>query len=589
MRLFVYISFLFFLNISFSQVKFEAEVSKTKLGVNENLRVDFKMNKDGDNFSPPSFNGFRVVGGPNQSVSNSWINGVRTFSKTYSYFLTPEKKGNYTIGQASIEIDGDIYKTLPVKVQVTEAVESSLSPGSPSSVVDDDIELSIEISKSNPYLNEPISVEFKLLFNPKINVTNLGEIDNPEFKNFWSQNIKIPRLEIKSTSYKGQRYNYVTWKKALLFPQKAGDLELLPLTLDVTIDVPTNRRDFFGNTIYTQTSKKVASRKRIIKVKNFPENGKPESFNGAVGNFDISLNSSKSQLKATESFQLEFKVNGNGNLKLFSLPEIIVPSSLEKYAPEFKEKINTSLSGMNGEISNVYTIVPQYQGKYPIPPVEFSFFNPKTEQYVTLYSTESIVDVLDGPTRLSESNVQVSNPVSNSITSSDQFNFIKLNSNFTQIDAKNIIDSKKVLFTLFLIPIIILVLAIIYFNLRNKKVSENILKSRDADLLARQYLNNAKIDMNNKDSFYASLENALFNFVKSKYLIEREDFSKDKLKSILEKDKISDIIIEDLIDIINSCDLARYTPTTPEGMDQDYEKAVKVISNFDKRLKSIHQ
>jgi len=583
MRLFVYISFLFFLNISFSQVKFETEVSKTKLGVNENLRVDFKMNKDGDNFNPPSFNGFRVVGGPNQSVSNSWINGVRTFSKTYSYFLTPEKKGNYTIGQASIEIDGDIYKTLPVKVQVTEAVESSLSPGSPSSVVDDDIELSIEISKSNPYLNEPISVEFKLLFNPKINVTNLGEIDNPEFKNFWSQNIKIPRLEIKSTSYKGQRYNYVTWKKALLFPQKAGDLELLPLTLDVTIDVPTNRRDFFGNTIYTQTSKKVASRKRIIKVKNFPENGKPESFNGAVGNFGISLNSSKSQLKATESFQLEFKVNGNGNLKLFSLPEIIVPSSLEKYAPEFKEKINTSLSGMNGEISNVYTIVPQYQGKYPIPAVEFSFFNPKTEQYVTLYSNESIVDVLDGPTRLSESNVQASNPVSNSITSSDQFNFIKLNSNFTQIDAKNIIDSKKILFTLFLIPIIILVLAIIYFNLRNKKVSENILKSRDADLLARQYLNDAKIDMNNKDSFYASLESALFNFIKSKYLIEREDFSKDRLKSILEKDKISDNIIEDLIDIINSCELARYTPTTAEGMDQDYEKAVKVISNFDKR------
>ena len=583
MRLFVYISFLFFLNISFSQVKFEAEVSKTKLGVNENLRVDFKMNKDGDNFSPPTFNGFRVVGGPNQSVSNSWINGVRTFSKTYSYFLTPEKKGNYTIGQASIEIDGDIYKTLPVKVQVTEAVESSLSPGSPSSVVDDDIELSIEISKSNPYLNEPISVEFKLLFNPKINVTNLGEIDNPEFKNFWSQNIKIPRLEIKSTSYKGQRYNYVTWKKALLFPQKAGNLELLPLTLDVTIDVPTNRRDFFGNTIYTQTSKKVASRKRIIKVKNFPENGKPESFNGAVGNFDISLNSSKSQLKATESFQLEFKVNGNGNLKLFSLPEIIVPSSLEKYAPEFKEKINTSLSGMNGEISNVYTIVPQYQGKYPIPPVEFSFFNPKTEQYVTLYSNESIVDVLDGPTRLSESNVQASNPVSNSITSSDQFNFIKLSSDFIQIDRKNIIDSKKILFTLFLIPIIILVLAIIYFNLRNKKVSENILKSRDADLLARQYLNNAKIDMNNKDSFYASLENALFNFIKSKYLIEREDFSKDRLKSILEKDKISDNIIEDLIDIINSCELARYTPTTTEGMDQDYEKAVKVISNFDKR------
>ena len=310
------------INFSFSQIKFEAEVSKNNLGVNENLRVDFKMNKDGDNFNPPSFDGFRVVGGPNQSVSNSWINGVRSFTKTYSYFLTPIKKGKFTIGQASIEIDGDIYKTLPVQIQVSEAVQSSLSPGSPSSVLNDDIELNIEVSKSETYLNEPISVEFKLLFNPKINVTNLGEIDSPEFNNFWSQNIKIPRLEIKSTSYKGQRYNYVTWKRALLFPQKSGNLELLPLTLDVTVDVPTNRRDFFGNVIYTQTSKKVSSKKKNIKVKEFPSEGKPESFNGAVGKFEVSLFSSKSELKATESFQLELKVNGRGNLKLFSLPEI---------------------------------------------------------------------------------------------------------------------------------------------------------------------------------------------------------------------------------------------------------------------------
>ena len=161
---------------------------------------------------------------------------------------------------------------MPVKVQVTEAVESSLSPGSPSSVVDDDIELSIEISKSNPYLNEPISVEFKLLFNPKINVTNLGEIDNPEFKNFWSQNIKIPRLEIKARHIK-VRDTTMLLGKSIVISTKSGDLELLPLTLDVTIDVPTNRRDFFGNTIYTQTSKKVASRKRLLRSKIFLKMG----------------------------------------------------------------------------------------------------------------------------------------------------------------------------------------------------------------------------------------------------------------------------------------------------------------------------
>ena len=570
------------INFSFSQIKFEAEVSKNNLGVNENLRVDFKMNKDGDNFNPPSFDGFRVVGGPNQSVSNSWINGVRSFTKTYSYFLTPIKKGKFTIGQASIEIDGDIYKTLPVQIQVSEAVQSSLSPGSPSSVLNDDIELNIEVSKSETYLNEPISVEFKLLFNPKINVTNLGEIDSPEFNNFWSQNIKIPRLEIKSTSYKGQRYNYVTWKRALLFPQKSGNLELLPLTLDVTVDVPTNRRDFFGNVIYTQTSKKVSSKKKNIKVKEFPSEGKPESFNGAVGKFDVSLFSSKSELKATESFQLELKVNGRGNLKLFSLPEIKVPSSLEKYDPEFKEDIKSSISGMNGQISNTYTIVPQFQGKYPIPAVEFSYFDPEAKKYVTIKTNESIVDVTEGPMNSDfTNNSGLSSNQNNTIQTIGQFNYIKLSSKFSSINSKKLLDSKLWLYTLLSIPFLIFIVIILLIKVNRKSISDSDLITKNAEKLARKYLENAKIDISNKESFYSSLDQALFNFFKSKYMIRKEDFSKDKIKSILIKENISEKVINDVIELIESCEIARYTPASADDMDKDYEKAVQILTNFE--------
>ena len=570
------------INFSFSQIKFEAEVSKNNLGVNENLRVDFKMNKDGDNFNPPSFDGFRVVGGPNQSVSNSWINGVRSFTKTYSYFLTPIKKGKFTIGQASIEIDGDIYKTLPVQIQVSEAVQSSLSPGSPSSVLNDDIELNIEVSKSETYLNEPISVEFKLLFNPKINVTNLGEIDSPEFNNFWSQNIKIPRLEIKSTSYKGQRYNYVTWKRALLFPQKSGNLELLPLTLDVTVDVPTNRRDFFGNVIYSQTSKKVSSKKKNIKVKEFPSEGKPESFNGAVGKFDVSLFSSKSELKATESFQLELKVNGRGNLKLFSLPEIKVPSSLEKYDPEFKEDIKSSISGMNGQISNTYTIVPQFQGKYPIPAVEFSYFDPEAKKYVTIKTNESIVDVTEGPMNSDfTNNSGLSSNQNNTIQTMGQFNYIKLSSKFYKIKSKKLLDSKLWLYTLLSIPFLIFIVILLLIKVTRKSISDSDLITKNAEKLARKYLENAKIDISNKESFYSSLDQALFNFFKSKYMIRKEDFSKDKIKSILIKENISDKVINDVIELIESCEIARYTPASTDDMDKDYEKAVQILTNFE--------
>ena len=573
---------LLIINFSFSQIKFEAEVSKNNLGVNENLRVDFKMNKDGDNFNPPSFDGFRVVGGPNQSVSNSWINGVRSFTKTYSYFLTPIKKGKFTIGQASIEIDGDIYKTLPVQIQVSEAVQSSLSPGSPSSVLNDDIELNIEVSKSETYLNEPISVEFKLLFNPKINVTNLGEIDSPEFNNFWSQNIKIPRLEIKSTSYKGQRYNYVTWKRALLFPQKSGNLELLPLTLDVTVDVPTNRRDFFGNVIYTQTSKKVSSKKKNIKVKEFPSKGKPESFNGAVGKFDVSLFSSKSELKATESFQLELKVNGRGNLKLFSLPEIKVPSSLEKYDPEFKEDIKSSISGMNGEISNTYTIVPQFQGKYPIPAVEFSYFDPEAKKYVIIKTNESIIDVTEGPMNSDfTNNSGLSSNQNNTIQTIGQFNYIKLSSKFYNINSKKLLDSKLWLYTLLSIPFLIFIFIILLTKVTRKSISDSDLITKNAEKLARKYLENAKIDISNKESFYSSLDQALFNFFKSKYMIRKEDFSKDKIKSILIKENISEKVINDVIELIESCEIARYTPASADDMDKDYEKAVQILTNFE--------
>ena len=173
------------LNAQDDSVNFEAVVSKKTLGLNENLRVDFKMNKDGDNFSPPNFEGFKVVGGPNQSVSNMWVNGKRTFSKSYSYFLSPLQKGQLTVGQATIEVDGKLFKTLPVNINVSESVKISRDPNDPSYVVNENLHLVAEISDNSPYINEGISIVYKLYYSPQINVTNVGEVETPEFKNFW--------------------------------------------------------------------------------------------------------------------------------------------------------------------------------------------------------------------------------------------------------------------------------------------------------------------------------------------------------------------------------------------------------------------
>lgn len=577
----IFIFFLLCSILNLAQVKFETEVSKNKLGLNENLRVDFKMNQDGDNFTPPSFNGFNIVGGPNQSVSNSWINGNRTFTKTYSYFLSPIKRGRFTIGQASIEIDGDIYKTSPVNIQVTEAVDSSASPNSSESLVEDDIQLIVELSKRNPYLNEPISVVYKLFFSPEINVRNLGEVDSPEFKNFWSQKIDVPRLEIKRSSLNGKSYNYVTWKKTLLYPQKEGKLDINPMTLDVSIDLPTNRRDFFGNIIYTQTSSKVSSKKQIVDVKPLPSNNKPEDFLGAVGNFQIAINSNKSQLKATESFQLELKVSGTGNLKLFSIPELIVPSSLEKYEPEYSENVKIGLSGMNGNIINTYTIVPQFQGKYPIPTVKFSFFNPSTKKYVTIYTEEKIVDVFDGPIVSNNNN---NNPVNfdNEIPSSSlQFNFIELSSDFEDISHKGF-EIGKLIYYIILFPFLLVIILVIYLKFKTNSASDYEKKLQESRKLAKKFLEVAKNDMNDSELFYISLEKAMFNFLKYRFDFQTSQFSKENIKHKLLKKNIPNKSVESLIEILKSCEYARYTPSNPKELKADYDKAVEIISNIEK-------
>ena len=573
------------LNAQDDSISFEAVLSKKSLGINENLRVDFKMNKDGDNFTPPSFKGFTVVGGPNQSVSNMWVNGKRTFSKSYSYFLTPTKKGSLIIGQATIEIDDNIYKTLPVKISVSESVAVSKDPNDPTYVVNENLHLVAEISNTNPYLNEGISIVYKLFYSPQINVTNVGEIETPEFENFWSQNIKIPRLQIERGSFKGDNYNFVTWKKTVLYPQKSGKLDILPLSLDVSVDVPTNRRDFFGNRIYNQVSKKVTAGKRSINVKALPGNA-PESFNGAVGKFDIKLNTNKTELNASESLQAIVKISGKGNLKLFSPPSVQVPSSLEKYDPEYNEKVSTSLAGMKGFISNTYTLVPQFQGKYPIRSVEFTFFNPQLNKYETINSEDIIINVLEGPLSLDENNINTINTQSsnNILSSINQFKFIKTDSDLVKINSKPFIYSLS-FYLILIFPVLAILLLVIFFksnNITSSKLKES--KSRRANKLAKKYLSDARKNLENKDMFYVALEKALHNFLKSKLFIETSDYSKEKISKLLYSKDIEKESLELFIKLIENCEFARFTPASEFKINNDYENAVKVITKIDKEI-----
>ncbi|TXE12845.1 protein BatD [Seonamhaeicola algicola] len=574
-------------SITLAQVKFEAKVSKSKLGVNERLRIEFEMNEDGDNFNPPSFDNFTVVGGPNQSVSNSWINGVRTYKKTYTYFLSPKKRGVFTIQQATITIKGETYKTTPVKVEVTAAVDIPKDPNDPKYIASENIHLVAEVSKTNPYLNEAITVVYKLYVSPKIAVDNWNEIDSPRYNDFWSHNISTQGQKVQNGTYNGEDYRFLVLRKTVLYPQKTGKLNIEPLTLDIAMRVPTNRRDIFGSLLMTRVNRTISAGNKTIQVKALPETGKPLDFTGAVGNFNLDVSASKTELDATESLQVKVSVKGNGNLKLFKLPKVSLPSSLEVFEPEHTENVKTNLSGMNGFISDSYTVVPQYKGKYPIPSISFSYFDLKTESYKRLSSDEIVINVLNGPA--SNTNTE-NNAVANTnkqlvVSNNNQFAFIKTKTSFQNI--KQAYFFKTSLFwSLLLLPFLAIPLAIF---IRNKKASRDAdvygNRIRKADKLARKYLKGAKKSLGQKEAFYIALEKALHNYLKAKLHIETSDFSKEKITTLLKEKQVDENTINQFIGIIENCELARYTPIDTVTMQEDYEKAATTISLIDKQAK----
>lgn len=568
-----------------AQVQFDAKVSKSRLGINERLRVDFEMNQDGDNFRPPSFEDFRVVGGPNQSISNSWINGKRSFSKTYSYFLSPQKRGKITIGQASIEVDGQIYKTSPVEVEVTAAVDVPKDGNNAEYVASENVHLVAEVSKTDPYLNEAITVTYKLYVSHDVSITSQWrEIDSPKYADFWSQNIdNMNNYKVMEGKYNGKDYRYVVLRTTVLYPQKTGELEIEPLTLDIPIDVQGSRRDIFGRRIMERVNKTISAGKRTINVKPLPIAGKPDGFNGAVGDFKFDVTANKTTLNANESFQMDVKVSGKGNLKLFNTPSLKLPSSLEVYEPEHSENVTTTMAGMQGYIQDSYTIVPQYKGNYPIQPISFSFFDPKTEKYRTITSQEINIDVENGPLTAQKSSAGQDHK-KQVVLSNENFKYIKLEAHLKSISQEPFFKS-TLFWTLLGSPILLIPLFIIAGKKRKERMADvEGNKLRHANRLAKKYLSEAKKNVANPSLFYESLERALHNYLKAKLNIETSEMEKGLISSMLVERHVAPDTVQEFIQLLKNCEFARYASSSQASVDQDYQKAVDVVSTIDKQI-----
>jgi len=579
------IFFVFIFNFSFAQnIEFTAKASKNSLGLNQRVKVEFTVNQNGaDNFKSPDFKGFRVVAGPSTSISQSWINGQTTYSMSYVYFLEPISKGTHTIAGAGIVYQGKELKSNSLTFTVTDQVEEPKNPNDPTHAAQENIFLAAHISKENPYIGEGIYVEYRLYFSNKIEFNNpqFGEI--PKYEGFWNQEIPITNYDKNIGEYKGQKLNYFTLKKTVLIPQKTGKLTINPIEMDVVVGVPTGKYDFFGYPLIQRVNQHYTSGVRIIYIKELPESGKPADFTGAVGDYQFSVKSNKNTLGGNESAKVDVSISGTGNLKLFDLPKLNLPSELEVYAPERLEKLNTTLAGLNGSVTDSYAIVGNLPGKYPIPSTSFSYFNPKEGTYKTISSKEIILEITESFTGDTVINAAQNKKKVQSL--GGDFRYISTQTHLKPIENSDFYGSLAY-YSLLGVSFLAIPLFILLGKKRKKRnadVQGNRL--REAEKLSKKYLSDARKHLGNKELFYEALERALHNFLKARLNIETSDISQDRISVLLREKGVSDTGIHDFVEVLNDCNFARFTPMVKGAMESELNKAAQVILKINTELK----
>jgi len=258
---------------------------------------------------------------------------------------------------------------------------------------------------------------------------------------------------------------------------------------------------------------------------------------------------------------------------------------LEVYEPEHDEQVKITLSGMQGTIQDRYTIVPQFQGKYPIPPVQFSYFDPQTTSYKTLTSQDLIVDVFDGPTagtpKLNTIGAETKQVVT---TNENAFRFIKLDTTLSEIN-QEVFWMSRSFWVLLLLPLFLLLTAyLIKLFVFDKTEDASSLKQRRAQQLAKKYLSSAKKEFQDQARFYEALERALHNYLKAKLKIETTELSKSKIESLLIEKKVAQHTAREFVMVIENCEMARYAPGSSVNIQGDFEKASTLIAQIDRQL-----
>lgn len=572
----------------------------------DQFRLTFTVNtqKVKDFRAPSITKGFDVLMGPSRSQQSSTqiINGKVSSSSsiTYTYILMAGDAGTYTIPAASIEANGEKIFSNAVTIKVLPPDQSaSGSKGSQKSgaqagnqaasgrITSNDLFITATASKTTVHEQEAILLTYKVY-----TLVNLRQLFGkmPDLKGFHTQEIELPQQKTFSLEhYKGRNYNTTVWSQYVLFPQQTGKLEIPSITFEGVVAIQTVSDDpfdaFFNGGGYQEVKKKIVTPKLTINVQPLP--AKPANFSGGVGEFTLASSINAKDVKTNDAVTIKLTISGSGNMKLISTPEVKFPEDFEVYDPKVTNNLEASRAGLSGTQTIEYLTIPRHAGNFTIPPVEFTYFDLKSNSYKTLKTEAYNINVAKGQGNADQVIADFTNKENVKVLGQD-IRFIKLGD--TKLMPKGDVFFGTVGYYLwYIIPFVLFVGLVVFFR---KQAAENAnvakVKTKKANKVAtkRMKLAGKLLAENRKNEFYDEVLKALWGYISDKLSIPVSQLSKDNIEAELAKYGVADDVIKDFINALNECEFARYAPGDEnEAMDKVYTTSVEAISKMENNIK----
>ena len=570
-----------------------------QVAVGEQFRLTYTVNTDNvEEFRAGNIpEALEVLMGPSTSSQSSFqmVNGKTSSSSsvTFTYIVSANKAGNYTIPAARAKVDGKQMHSNVLHVKVSGSASSSQqgrgqrsgndsgAQASSGHISGNALFMKVSANKSRVHEQEPILLTYKVY--TLVNLTSLtGKM--PDLKSFYTREVPLPQQKsFHIETLNGRPYRTVTWQQYVMFPQTTGKLEIPSLDYEGMVmlenrDVDPFEAFFNGGSGYTEVKKVIKAPGLTVTVDPLP--ARPSNFSGGVGTFSLSASLDKDKVKANDPVTLRIVVSGVGNMKLIKQPTIVLPKDFDQYDAKVTDKTKLSTNGIEGNMVYDVLIVPRHQGTYELQPVEFVYFDTKSGSYKTLRSQPFTLKVQKGNgggsrTYASEELQQVNKDI----------RYIKTG----DIRPVTLGDSFFASLAYWIVLAVLLGTFVTLFVVFRQRAIDraDIVKMRGkrANKVASRRLRKAAklMKANSQNEFYDEVLRALWGYVGDKLNIPVAQLSRENISAQLNGRGATADTIQLFLGALDECEFARYAPGDAHGnMNKVYDAAVEAITSIEK-------